>query len=81
MEERATTLSALRPGETTLIGGYDPSIEDHLKDRLLVLGFVPGTQVTVIRCAPLGDPVEFELRGTRVSLRRSEASLIMVQPA
>lgn len=46
--------------------------------RLLALGFVPGTRVRVVRSAPLRDPVEYELRGTRVSLRRTEAALVTV---
>lgn len=49
--------------------------------RLLDLGFVPGTEVRVVRRAPLGDPVEYELRGYRVCLRRSEAQQIQVGPA
>lgn len=46
--------------------------------RLLALGFVPGTRVRVVRSAPLRDPIEYELRGTRVSLRRTEAALVTV---
>jgi ferrous iron transport protein A len=49
--------------------------------RLLDLGFVPGTEVRVVRRAPLGDPVEYELRGYRLCLRRSEALQIRVEPA
>ncbi|TDI20188.1 MAG: ferrous iron transport protein A, partial [Acidobacteria bacterium] len=45
------------------------------------LGFVPGTLVEVRRRAPLGDPVEFELRGTHLCLRRGEAARIRVRRA
>ncbi len=48
--------------------------------RLLELGFVPGTTVVVRNVAPLGDPLELELRGCRVSIRRAEASVIQVAP-
>jgi ferrous iron transport protein A len=48
--------------------------------RLQDLGFVARTTVTVLRHAPLGDPVLYELRGTRLCLRRSEAKLIQVRP-
>lgn len=47
--------------------------------RLLDLGFVPETGVRLVRHAPLGDPSEYELRGTRLCLRRSEAALVLVR--
>lgn len=39
---------------------------------LVSLGFVPGTSVRIIRFAPLGGPVEIEIRGTRVCVRRAD---------
>lgn len=48
--------------------------------RLLVLGFVPGTWVGVIRRAPFGGPVEVELRGYRICLRRSQLAGVRVAP-
>jgi ferrous iron transport protein A len=48
--------------------------------RLLDLGFVPDTPVEVLRRAPLGDPVSYELRGYQICLRRDEAEQIMVRP-
>jgi ferrous iron transport protein A len=49
--------------------------------RLLDLGFVPGTAVRAVRRAPLGDPTLYELRGTQLCLRRSEAERVGVRPA
>lgn len=46
--------------------------------RLCDMGFLPSTEVTVVASAPFGDPIELLLRGYRVTLRRSEASLINV---
>ena len=46
--------------------------------RILEMGFVRGKEVKVIKNAPLKDPVEYEIMGYQVSLRRSEASLIDV---
>jgi len=40
--------------------------------RLRELGLVAGTRVTVVRRAPLGDPIEIELRGYRLCVRRDE---------
>ena len=41
--------------------------------RLMEMGFVPGTVVTLLKRAPFGDPLEFRVRGSHVSLRRAEA--------
>jgi Fe2+ transport system protein FeoA len=49
-----------------------------VRRRLLELGLVPGTQVTVIGVSPLGDPLELEVRGSRLSLRKKEALSIEV---
>jgi len=47
--------------------------------RLLELGLLPGTEVRVVRVAPLGDPLELRLRDYSLSVRRSEASKIGVR--
>jgi ferrous iron transport protein A len=46
--------------------------------RLLELGFLPETEIRVVRKAPLGDPIAFYLRGGQICLRRSEAARIRV---
>jgi ferrous iron transport protein A len=46
--------------------------------RLRELGFVPGTAVEVLRRGPLGDPVELELRGYRICLRRRDLTAVYV---
>jgi ferrous iron transport protein A len=48
------------------------------RKRLLAMGFVPGAGVEVLRAAPLGDPVEYRVKGYCISLRREEAKLISV---
>ncbi len=50
------------------------------RKRVTEMGFIKGQPVTVIRNAPLQDPVEYSVMGYNVSLRRSEASLIEVEP-
>ena len=72
-------LSDLEPGSDARIESVDASTP--IGRRLLDLGFVPGTAVRVLRRAPLGDPVEYELRGYRLCLRRTEARRIRVQRA
>ena len=46
--------------------------------RLLELGLVPGTRISITRIAPLGDPLELRLRNYSLSIRRSEAAAIEV---
>lgn len=47
--------------------------------RLLEIGLVPGTEVTLRRVAPLGDPIELKLRNFALSIRRAEALGIDVE--
>ena len=46
--------------------------------RLLEMGLTPGASVRVVAHAPLGDPLELEVRGYRLSLRRSDAARVAV---
>jgi ferrous iron transport protein A len=48
-------------------------------ERLRELGFVSGTQVTMVRSGAFGDPVEIELRGYRICLRRHDLSGLNVE--
>lgn len=49
--------------------------------RLYEMGLVPGTEVTVTRLAPLRDPIELEVRGYKLSIRRNEARDVIVTRA
>ncbi|MDH3519476.1 MAG: ferrous iron transport protein A [Myxococcales bacterium] len=71
-------LAQLAPGSRAVIASVD--LECGIGRRLLDLGFVPATVVSVLRRAPLGDPISYEIRGTRICLRRSEAARILVHP-
>lgn len=53
-------------------------LRGSFRKRLLAMGFVPGVEVEVLRAAPLGDPVEYRVKGYCISLRREEAKLICV---
>ena len=62
-------------------GRVCPPLAGRAPDRrLLVLGFVPGTRVGMIRRAPFGGPVEVELRGYRICLRRAQLAGLRVAP-
>lgn len=47
--------------------------------RLLEMGLVPGTRVTPVNVAPLGDPIELSMLDGRLSIRRYEAATVTVQ--
>ena len=49
-----------------------------LKQKLISMGLMPGVEVTMLRPAPLGDPIEIGLQGYLLSLRRTEADLVEV---
>lgn len=49
-----------------------------LKRKLIDMGITPGVEIKVKRVAPLGDPIEINLRGYELSIRRSEARNIFI---
>ncbi|MCI0332567.1 MAG: ferrous iron transport protein A [Planctomycetes bacterium] len=51
---------------------------DEVSRRLLEMGVTPGVEIRRLGAAPLGDPLEFELRGYRLSLRRKEAEQVEI---
>ena len=73
MEKR---LSELKPGERGVISRITGDRE--LRRRLLDMGLTRGTEIIVVRRAPLGDPVEFLLKGYNLSLRKRECEGVYV---
>ncbi len=70
------TLSELKKGESaviTAVGG-----EGALRCRLLDMGLIPKTKVTLQKVAPMGDPIEIRLRDYELTLRKEEADKIEV---
>jgi ferrous iron transport protein A len=53
--------------------------DDEISLRLLEMGLTPGTDVRLLGVAPLGDPMELELRGYRLSVRKLEASRVEIE--
>jgi len=53
--------------------------DNDLRRRLLEMGFCNGAQVEVLRRAPLGDPIEFRLRGYCLSLRDEQAKFVQIK--
>jgi DtxR family Mn-dependent transcriptional regulator len=67
-------LSVGQRGVVVRVGGKGPA-----RRRMMDMGLVPGTEVKAVRVAPLGDPVEFEIKGYNLSLRKSEARDVTVE--
>ncbi len=74
-----TTLDQMRVGARATVHEIDGF--DDVALRLMEMGLTPGVDVAVVGEAPLGDPLELEIRGYRLSVRRSEARRIRIQPA
>ena len=53
--------------------------ESPLKQRLMSMGMIPGTKVTVLRSAPMGDPIAIGIRSYNLAIRREDAALITVE--
>jgi len=72
------TLDELKPGQKATITG----ITSHgpVAQRLMSMGIIEGHQITITRRALGGDPLEVDLMGYSLSLRKSEASCIAVTP-
>ena len=71
------TLNKLKVGKTAVIktvGG-----ERNLRCRLLDMGLIPNTVVTVTKLAPLGDPMQISLRGYELTLRKDDAENVEIE--
>jgi len=53
--------------------------EGPLKRRIMDMGILKGTEITVVKVAPIGDPIEINLRGYDLSIRKNEAANIEVE--
>jgi ferrous iron transport protein A len=71
-------LSDLPIGATAIVREFPKSGTGSV--RLREMGLLAGTQVTLVRCAPFGDPIEIKVRGYHLTLRKSEAAHVLVEP-
>lgn len=72
-----TTLKDLIVGDRGAVRGFLAGSGAYRR-KLLSMGLTPGVALEVVRVAPMGDPVEVRVRGTRLSLRRDEAAILEV---
>jgi ferrous iron transport protein A len=75
--ESDITLDQIKPGTTVKVAHIRG--KGATRRRILDMGIVPGAEVKVIRKAPMGDPIEFEVKGYNLSMRKTEAALVIVR--
>lgn len=69
-------MSEMKPGDRGTIKKINGT--GNIKHRLIDMGVVPGTEVQIIKYAPLGDPIEIKVKNFNLSLRKNEAATIDV---
>jgi len=74
----ATTLDQLKQGGRGRI--LDIGGSDGIAMRLMEMGLTEGEEIELLGAAPLGDPLEFLVRGYRLSLRSAEARRVQIEP-
>lgn len=74
-----TSVAQLIPGQKGRVVLVSGSAD--IRNRLLEMGLTRGTVVELIRIAPLGDPIELQVRGFRLSVRKSEAAAVLIEAA
>ena len=71
------TLDRLKVGSSATIisvGG-----ENDLRLRFLDMGLIPHTKVTLVKAAPMGDPIQITLRGYELTMRKEDAAKIEIE--
>lgn len=74
----SNSLKDLAVGEHGQVIGFGEGSKAYRR-KLLSMGLTPGTPFSVIRYAPMGDPMEIRVRGFSLSLRRDEACALLVE--
>jgi ferrous iron transport protein A len=72
-----STLAELPVGSRAKVARVEGA--DDVTCRLMEMGLTPGVELRVVGVAPLGDPLELELRGYRLSVRKTEAARVEIQ--
>lgn len=72
------SITDLNVGEKAKITGFTKGNKLY-RQKLLTMGLTPGTEFTLTRLAPMGDPVEINIRGFALTLRKEEASILIIE--
>jgi len=79
IEENIIRLSSLQEDEMATILGISKESRGDSRRRLLDLGFVKGTQISVDLISPLKNPIAYTVKGTSIALRKDQASKILIK--
>ena len=71
-------LKNLKIGEKAIIAGYEKKGESY-RQKLLSMGLTKGIEITLLKYAPFGDPVELLIRDFKLSLRKEEAEILLLE--
>ncbi|WP_263078929.1 ferrous iron transport protein A [Endozoicomonas sp. Mp262] len=71
------TLGELKTGDSGIVSAFCDAGSAYRR-KLLAMGLTPGTRFKVCRVAPLGDPIQLQVRGFQLSVRRDEAASVEV---
>ena len=71
------TVNDLQIGQSGIIGQV--GVEGALRLRFLDMGLIPGTRVQLDKVAPMGDPIQIQLRGYALTIRREDAAKITIK--
>jgi len=71
-------LSTMNTGSSARIVGFGKADRNYRR-KLLSMGLTPGTEITVVRVAPMGDPVQIQLRGFPLTLRKEEGVILKLE--
>ena len=71
-------LKDIEVGSNVKVIGYTTK-DRHYREKLLRMGLVKGTEFSITRKAPLGDPMEIKLKGFNLTLRKAEADALEVE--
>ncbi|PMK00821.1 FeoA family protein [Vibrio sp. 10N.261.55.A7] len=71
-------LSELEQGESAVIQSFQ-SLSLETRKKLMVMGVLPNTPVTLLRRAPLGEPLQIDVRGVSLALRENIAAAVLVE--
>ena len=76
-EEKIDTAALMVPGDKAKV--VKLSGRAALRKKMLDMGIISGVMIEMIRLAPLGDPVQIKIKGYHLSLRKTEASHILIR--
>jgi ferrous iron transport protein A len=77
--ESTQNLGILKKGESAVILGLAPTCRQEVRQRLLDLGFVRGSEISIQNVSPLGNPIAYNIHDTLISLRNEDAVNILIE--